>query len=132
MGNTTERKAFVFRFSGIEVQERELRVLRDGEPLSIEPKAFKVLVCLLQRRGQLVSKDDLIRAAWGETAVTDNSLSRAIAHLRRMLEDDTREPRFIETVSTAGLCVLLLSRGLRMMLPFRRNSGSRIRSIAIT
>jgi Tol biopolymer transport system component/DNA-binding winged helix-turn-helix (wHTH) protein len=102
MGSTTERKRLVFRFSGIEVQERELRVLRDGVQLAVEPKAFKVLVCLLQRRGQLVSKDELIRAGWGDTAVTDNSLSRAIAHLRRVFEDDTREPRFIETVSTAG------------------------------
>jgi Tol biopolymer transport system component/DNA-binding winged helix-turn-helix (wHTH) protein len=97
-----ERKYLIFRFSSIEVQERELRVLRDGEQLAIEPKAFKVLVCLLRKPRQLVPKDDLIRAAWGDTAVTDNSLSRAIAHLRRVLEDDTREPRFIETVSTAG------------------------------
>jgi DNA-binding winged helix-turn-helix (wHTH) protein len=100
--STTERKSLVFRFSGIEVQERELRVLRDGEPVAVEPKAFKVLVRLLQKRGQLVPKDDLIRAAWGDTAVTDNSLSRSIAHLRRVLDDDIREPRFIETVSTAG------------------------------
>jgi Tol biopolymer transport system component/DNA-binding winged helix-turn-helix (wHTH) protein len=102
MGNMTERKCFVFRFSGIEVQERELRVLRDGKVLSMEPKLFKVLVCLLRKPGQLVSKDDLIRAVWGDTAVTDNSLSRAVAHLRRVLEDDTREPRYIETVSTVG------------------------------
>jgi DNA-binding winged helix-turn-helix (wHTH) protein/Tol biopolymer transport system component len=100
--STTERKCVVFRFSDVEVQEPELRVLRDGVPLAVEPKAFKVLVSLLRMPGQLVPKDDLIRAAWGETAVTDNSLSRAVAHLRRVLEDDTREPRFIETVSTAG------------------------------
>lgn len=93
MTDAAERKRLVFRFSGIEVQERELRVLRDGEPLALEPKAFRVLACLLRRPGQLVPKDELIRAGWGDTAVTDNSLSRAVAHLRRVLEDDTREPR---------------------------------------
>ena len=93
---------YTYRFADFEVREPELRVIRSGEPLAIEPKAFRVLLYLLRHAGHLVPKDDLLSAVWGDTAVTDNSLTRAIALLRRSLDDDPRDPRFIETVSTAG------------------------------
>lgn len=95
-------KCFIFRFSDVEVHEQELRATRGGQALDIEPKAFRVLVYLVQHAGHLVSKSELMDAVWGETAVTENSLTRAIALLRRVLEDDPHQPRFIETVATAG------------------------------
>jgi DNA-binding winged helix-turn-helix (wHTH) protein/Tol biopolymer transport system component len=95
-------KPCVFRFFDIEVREEELRVTRAGQPVAIEPKAFRVLLYLLHHAGHLVSKNELLDAVWGETAVSDNSLTRAIALLRRVLEDDTHQPHFIETVATAG------------------------------
>jgi eukaryotic-like serine/threonine-protein kinase len=98
----TVQTAFTFRFADVEVREPELRVIRSGEPLAIEPKAFRVLIYLLRHAGRLVPKEELLTAVWGDTAVTDNSLTRAIALLRRLLEDDPHQPRFIETVSTAG------------------------------
>ena len=101
-GKMIVNKCFVFRFSDIEVHENEFRATRAGQPLEIEPKAFRVLVYLVRHAGHLVTKNELIQAVWGDTAVTDNSLTRAIALLRRTLEDDPHQPRFIETVSTAG------------------------------
>jgi Tol biopolymer transport system component/DNA-binding winged helix-turn-helix (wHTH) protein len=95
-------KRFVFRFSDIEVHEHELRATRAGQSLDLEPKAFRVLVYLIKHAGHLVTKRELIEAVWGETAVTDNSLTRVIALLRRVLEDDPRQPRYIETVTTVG------------------------------
>jgi DNA-binding winged helix-turn-helix (wHTH) protein len=92
----------VFRFSDVEVHESELHIRRNGEVLPVEPKAFRVLLCLLRNPGRLIPKDELINAAWGETAVTDNSLTRNIALLRRLLSDDPHDPRYIETVSTVG------------------------------
>lgn len=92
----------VFRFADIEFQEREHRATRAGRPLPIEPKAFRLLLCLLQNSGHLVTKEELLHTVWGDTAVTENSLTRDIALLRRILEDDPHQPRFIETVSTAG------------------------------
>ena len=94
--------SFTFRFADIEVCEPELRLIRSGESLAIEPKAFRVLIYLLRHAGHLVPKDELLTAIWGDTAVTENSLTRAIALLRRLLDDDPHQPRFIETVSTAG------------------------------
>jgi DNA-binding winged helix-turn-helix (wHTH) protein/Tol biopolymer transport system component len=98
----TGDKCSVFRFSDVEVHERELRLKRAGETLPVEPKAFRVLVHLVRNPGRLIPKDELLNAGWGNTAVTDNSLTRNIALLRRLLEDDTRAPRYIETVSTVG------------------------------
>src|SRR3954447_9581735 len=95
-------KCSIFRFSDVEVRERELHLRRNGEVLSVEPKAFRVLICLLRNPGRLVPKDELMKAAWGDIAVTDNSLTRNIALLRRLLEDDPHVPRFIETVTTVG------------------------------
>ena len=57
---------------------------------------------MLRNPGRLVPKDELLNAGWGDTAVTENSLTRNIALLRRLLDDDTRAPRYIETVSTVG------------------------------
>ena len=95
-------KSFVFRFGEFEVPERELRLTRAGETLALEPKALRVLLYLLHNPGRLVTKDELLNAVWGDTAVTENSLSRAVALLRKVLDDDIREPRFIATVPTAG------------------------------
>ena len=92
----------IFRFSDVEVHERELYIRRNGDVLPVEPKAFRVLLHLLRNPGRLVPKDELINAGWGNTAVTENSLTRNIALLRRLLGDDPRNPRYIETVSTVG------------------------------
>jgi eukaryotic-like serine/threonine-protein kinase len=92
----------VFRFSDIEVHEAELHIRRNGDVLPVEPKAFRVLLHLLRNPGRLIPKDELINAGWGDTAVSENSLTRNIALLRRLLDDDPHDPRYIETVSTVG------------------------------
>jgi Tol biopolymer transport system component/DNA-binding winged helix-turn-helix (wHTH) protein len=95
-------KSFVFRFSDVEVREREFSLVRAGEVLPVEPKAFRVLLILLRNPQKLISKEELLNAVWGDTAVSENSLARAIALLRRLLGDETRHPRYIETVATVG------------------------------
>ena len=92
----------VFRFADVEVRERQHRVMRAGKPLAMEPKAIRVLLYLLENPGHVVTKEELLTAVWGDTAVSDNSLTRAVALIRRVLEDDPHMPAFIETLSTAG------------------------------
>ena len=105
-GFVTERKCFVFNFADVEVREREFLVIKGGERLSIEPKAFRVLLFLLRNPGRLVSKDEIVASVWNDTAVSDNSLTRSVAQLRRVLDDDPREPRYILTVPTLGYRLL--------------------------
>lgn len=95
-------KSFVYRFGDVEVREREFSLVKAGEALPIEPKAFRVLLILLRNPQKLITKEELLSAVWGDTAVSENSLTRSIALLRRVLGDDARAPHFIETVATVG------------------------------
>ncbi len=98
MGN----KSFVFRFSDVEVREREFTLIKAGKALTVEPKAFRALLFLLHNPQRLISKEELLNSLWGDAAVTEGSLTRCIWLLRRLLEDDIHEPRYIETVATVG------------------------------
>ena len=79
-----------------------MRVTRGGERVTLEPRAFDLLVYLAERPGQLVAKETLVRDVWHGTAVSDNAITRVVAQLRRALGDTAHEPRFIETVPTRG------------------------------
>ena len=78
------------------------RVIGPGGSLRIEPKVMLVLVCLADHPGQVVPKDRLFHAAWPDTAVGDDVLTRAISELRRLFEDDPKQPRVIETIPKSG------------------------------
>src|SRR6478609_11884956 len=95
-------KPFVFTFADVEVREREFCLVKAGEVLPVEPKAFRVLLFLLRNPQKLIAKEELLNAVWGDAVVTDSSLTRTIAQLRRLLGDETRNPRYIETVATVG------------------------------
>jgi DNA-binding winged helix-turn-helix (wHTH) protein len=98
MGN----KSFIFNFADIEVYEREFTLVKAGVVQAVEPKAFRVLLIFLRNPKKLISKEELLNAVWGDAAVTENSLTRSIALLRRLLGDDAHSPHFIETVATVG------------------------------
>ncbi len=99
---TIPAKSFVFRIADATVREREFAIVRAGKVQQIEPKAFRLLLILIRNPDRLITKEELLSSVWGETAVTENSLARNIALLRRLLGDDSRAPRFIETVSSIG------------------------------
>ena len=98
----TARKYFVFRFADAEVREREFLLMKAGERRQVEPKAFRVLSYLLRNPGRLIPKDEIVGSVWNDSAVSDNSLTRSISQLRRVLRDDSREPLYILTVPTVG------------------------------
>jgi len=97
-----EHKCFVFAFADVKVREREFCIIRAGEVLPVEPKAFRVLLFLLRNPHRLIKKDELLDAVWNDCSVSENSLTRSIALLRRLLGDDIRESRYIATVPTVG------------------------------
>jgi Tol biopolymer transport system component/DNA-binding winged helix-turn-helix (wHTH) protein len=78
------------------------RLERAGESLSLEPKAFNLLVLMVRRPGHLFTKQEIFEAVWPDTAVTDHALTRVVAQLRRVLGDEAREARYLETVPTRG------------------------------
>ncbi|HMG02157.1 MAG TPA: winged helix-turn-helix domain-containing protein, partial [Edaphobacter sp.] len=76
--------------------------VKAGEVLPVEPKTFRVLLFLLRNPLRLIAKEELLNAVWGDAIVTESSLTRTIAQLRRLLGDEIRNPRYIETVATVG------------------------------
>src|SRR5262249_18454971 len=78
------------------------RLLCGDEVVALTPKAFAVLRRLVEEGGQLVTKEELFRAGWAETHVSDGVLKVIILEIRRALEDDPAAPRFIETVPPRG------------------------------
>ncbi|HYC56658.1 MAG TPA: AAA family ATPase [Candidatus Binatia bacterium] len=77
-------------------------IWRGDEKIGIPPKAFLVLRRLMERPGHLVTKRDLLDTVWPGIAVTETVLNNAVGQLRQALGDQTRQPRFIETVHRRG------------------------------
>jgi TolB-like protein/DNA-binding winged helix-turn-helix (wHTH) protein/Tfp pilus assembly protein PilF len=96
----THRPQLIFGDFAFDV--RAWRLTRGGRPLPVEPKGLALLALLLQRPGEVVAKGEILDEVWKETAVTENAMVRVIAHLRSVLEDDPKQPRYIETVHTRG------------------------------
>lgn len=80
----------------------EAKLLRRGDEVHLEPKAWAVLDLLVHRCGTLVSKRDLLEHAWPGVVASDAALSQTIVRLRAALRDNPRSPRFIATVPRRG------------------------------
>lgn len=77
-------------------------IARGSETVRVEERTLRVLVCLAVRRGQTVSSEELLEAAWPGVAVSQDSVYQAVASLRRALGDDSRQPAYIVTVPRQG------------------------------
>ena len=78
------------------------RLWHGEEPVALRPKAWALLCYLAERPGILVTKDELHMAVWGDTIVSDDTLTRTLGELRQVLGDDAQTPRVIETVHRRG------------------------------
>jgi DNA-binding winged helix-turn-helix (wHTH) protein/TolB-like protein len=104
-----------FRLAEWTVQPQLNTLERNGHAVRLEPKVMQVLVCLAEYQGELVTKEQLIRAVWADAFVTDDVLTRCISELRKVLNDDPKQPRFIETIPKGGY---------RLSAPVRRSQDS--------
>ncbi len=91
-----------FRFDEFVLSRRQRLLLHNGSPVPLIPKYFDLLVLLVERRHEAVSKDTIFAAVWSDVIVSDGALAQAVRTLRRTLGDNPREPRYIRTVSRHG------------------------------
>ncbi len=82
--------------------DNELNRLIKNEEIKLEPKVMEVLLCLIRHQGKTVSKDFLIKEIWQDVVVVEKSINRTISILRKSLNDNAKEPRYIETISKKG------------------------------
>lgn len=92
-----------WRFGDVEVDSQRRIVRRDGEEVSLTPRAFELLIALLQRGDSVVPRHELLRTVWGyDRSVTTRTVDAHVAELRRKLEFNAAEPRHILTVHRVG------------------------------
>ena len=75
---------------------------QNGTAARVEPKVMQVLVCLASHPYSAITKEEILKAVWPETFVSDDVLVRSVSELRRVFDDNAREPRFIETIPKRG------------------------------
>ena len=78
------------------------RLWVNDEAVALRPKTWLVLRCLVERPGQIFTKDELLDRVWPDTAVTEGTLNKSIGELRAALDDGTQSPGCIATVSRRG------------------------------
>lgn len=90
------------RFDDYEIDTKAYEVRHGGVPVPVEPQVFDVLADLVERAGQLVTKENLLDRVWGDQFVSESALTSRIKSARRALGDDGRQQRYIKTVHGRG------------------------------
>ncbi len=98
----SSRTKVIFQFGPFRLNPAERLLLRDQAQVRMPPKAFDALLVLVENRGHLLEKDELLRKVWPDTFVEESNLSQHISLLRKALQDGEDGLRYIETVPTRG------------------------------
>lgn len=114
------------RFDAFELDEANALLTRDGQAVTLAPKPFAVLCTLARLPGSLLTKHALLDDVWGHQFVTDSVLKTAVSDVRAALDDDPKQPRYIETVSRRGYRFIAATIGASTLRrpPIERNVGS--------
>jgi DNA-binding winged helix-turn-helix (wHTH) protein len=92
----------LYDFGPFRLEPAERLLLRDGQTVSLPPKAYDLLVTLVAHAGHLATKEDLLREVWPGTFVEEANLSYTVSLVRKALGDDREPFRYIETVPKRG------------------------------
>lgn len=103
-----------FHLGDKRIEPARCAILTEEGEVRVEPRVMDVLVLMVARAGQVVTREEFIKTIWNGTFVTDEVLSRCIYRLRQALGDNSRKPRFIETVS---------KKGYRLIAPVRKSAA---------
>jgi serine/threonine protein kinase len=89
---------------GLELDKDAYELRRSGRALKLERIPMEILLLLVERRGQLVTREDIIARIWGKDVFldTDSSINGAIRKIRQVLKDDPEKPVFVQTVTAKG------------------------------
>jgi DNA-binding winged helix-turn-helix (wHTH) protein len=91
-----------YRFSEFTLSPQRRVLARHGQEVPLIPRYFDLLILLIERRGEAVHRREIFDRVWGDVIVSESALSQAVRTIRLTLGDDSKEPRFIRTVSRHG------------------------------
>src|SRR5579863_606368 len=92
----------LYRFGQFVLDPARRTLSRAHSPVSLTPKAFDVLLFLVQNHTRLVTKEELLQAVWNDSFVEEGNLKQYISHLRKAMDDSSENPRFIATIARKG------------------------------
>ncbi|HKQ04204.1 MAG TPA: winged helix-turn-helix domain-containing protein [Blastocatellia bacterium] len=98
---TTEQPR-IYEFGRFRLDRAERTLQRGGEPVSLTPKVFGILLALVENSGRVVGKDELMRQVWPDSFVEEGNLTQNISLLRKALGETSDGKPFIETVARRG------------------------------
>src|SRR5580698_3615404 len=78
------------RFDEFEMSRSRRTLLRNGRPITLLPRTFEVLACLVENPGRVVDKEEILKAVWHQAFVEENNLTQHISLLRKALADRGR------------------------------------------
>src|SRR5436190_22706787 len=90
-----------YEFGAFSLEVGKHRLMRDGEPVSLPPKAIETLLVLVRNPGKPLEREALMQAVWADSFVEDANLTVAISHLRKALGDGNSS-EYIETIPRVG------------------------------
>lgn len=102
---TTAAAAEILAFADVHVDFRKYEALRSGKPMELSAKEFQILKYFSARKGEVVTREDLLQAIWGyspENMPTTRTVDNQIVKLRQKIEADTENPVFIKSVRGVG------------------------------
>jgi DNA-binding winged helix-turn-helix (wHTH) protein len=111
----TQRR--IYEFDDFRVDTGQFLLARSGHTTPITPTVFRILLILLERAGQVVSKDELIRFVWPDSFVEEGNLNRNVSTLRKALGEKPCDHRYIETIPKTGYRFVASVRGLEYQAP---------------
>src|SRR5512144_1753357 len=98
----SERAGGTYEFGPFRYDANQRLLFREGEIVPLAPKSLEMLQALLERRGMVVGKAELMKLVWPDTFVEEVGLARNISLLRKVLEDESEANTYIETVPRRG------------------------------
>lgn len=90
------------KFGDYVFDEQQIRLLRHGKEINAEPKVLELLSLFIKQPDNIISRQDILDAIWPNSLVTDNAINKLIANLRKLLGDEVKNPRYIQTVPKRG------------------------------
>ena len=97
-----EGEAVTFRFGPFSLDSRTRQLLRDGREATLSPKAFQLLLLLVENRSRAMSRQELHEQLWPSSFVLETNLAGLIAEIRRALEDTAENSTFVRTMHRFG------------------------------
>jgi DNA-binding winged helix-turn-helix (wHTH) protein len=121
-----------YRFGPFVLDPASRLLLREEQPVSVTAKVFETLVVLVENRGRVMTKDELLLRLWPDTTVEEASLAQNISTLRKALGDNPKDHRYIATIPGRGYSFVAVVTEIPKQQKMAKSSANELISPAVS